>query len=135
MKKDLQDKIYAAAPKLYLKKPSETDKERFSARQLARLYGPVQFDVSDGWFDLLMSLSIKLEAMDGIDSVHVVQVKEKFGGLRFYVNSATSAMYEIIMEAEVNSYKICEVCGNPGELRRGRWIQTLCDKHAEPDDG
>jgi hypothetical protein len=131
MKDELRDRLLAAAPKLYTSEPSPEDKENLSPRQLARYYGPVYFGVGDGWFDILLDLSVKLEAMDGITSTHVVQVKEKFGGLRFYVSSATEEMYRAINEAESASYEICEACGEPGTIRNTGWVQTLCDEHAE----
>jgi hypothetical protein len=56
------------------------------------------------------------------------QIKEKFGGLRFYMTHATDKMYDLINEAERKSYTTCEVCGAPGEERGGGWIRTLCDE-------
>lgn len=59
----------------------------------------------------------------------IVQVKEKFGGLRFYVDGGSSEIYSYIDFAEQMSHKVCEVCGNRGERRGGSWIKTLCDIH------
>lgn len=59
------------------------------------------------------------------------QVKEKFGTLSFYMTTGTDEIYDLIAEAEKKSAVTCEVCGEPGELRRGGWLKTLCDKHAE----
>jgi hypothetical protein len=59
-----------------------------------------------------------------------VQVKEKFGGLRFYVQAATDKHYNYINFAESMSYRTCEVCGNPGKRYTDGWHQTLCDTHA-----
>lgn len=59
------------------------------------------------------------------------QVKEKFGGLRFYVNSAMEKHYHYIDFAEQMSYKICEQCGAAGTYYPIGWHQTLCDKHAD----
>ena len=73
--------------------------------------------------DLVLALDIL--GWDG----EVLQVKEKFGGLRFYVNSATEEMYRLISEAESQSYEICEECGKPGTLSqkiKGGWMKTLC---------
>ena len=63
--------------------------------------------------------------------VIATQVKEKFGGLRFYVNGATDKIYNYISFAETMSYKTCEVCGSPGKTYTDGWHQTLCDIHAE----
>ena len=66
---------------------------------------------------------------DGYSSPHpkASQVKEKFGGLRFYMTCGTDEIYNLIEEAEALSYKTCEVCGKPGEERPSGWIHTLCD--------
>ena len=82
----------------------------------------------DGWFQLIDELSQKLETLNVVAS----QVKEKFGGLRFYIEPHDESTYdevcECISEAEEKSYKICEICGKPGELRSGGWLRTTCDK-------
>lgn len=63
----------------------------------------------------------------------VSQVKEKFGGLRFYVNVATEEHYNYITFAESLSYKTCEVCGAPGKREGQGWISTRCKEHSEGD--
>lgn len=57
------------------------------------------------------------------------QVKEKFGGLRFYVNNDTDTSRAIINLAEALSYRICEMCGTMREakLRTDGWHRTLCE--------
>ena len=62
-----------------------------------------------------------------------VQVKEKFGGLRFYVDRATEKHYDYINFAENMSYRTCEVCGSPGKVYTDGWHQVLCDTHAKED--
>ena len=57
------------------------------------------------------------------------QVKEKFGGLRFYTNGYTDEIGAMIRMAESMSYRTCEVCGNPGHSNNYGWISTLCDTH------
>jgi hypothetical protein len=63
--------------------------------------------------------------------VVAVQVKEKYGTLRFYYDGGDDFIYGIVQMAESMSEVTCEACGNPGKLRNGGWIQTLCDVHAE----
>ena len=58
------------------------------------------------------------------------QVKEKFGGLRFYVQAATDKHYSYINFAESMSYRTCEECGAPGKTYTDGWHTTLCDIHA-----
>ena len=60
-----------------------------------------------------------------------VQVKEKFGGLRFYVERATDKQYDYITFAESMSYRTCEQCGNTGKLYTNGWHRTLCEHHAK----
>ena len=61
----------------------------------------------------------------------VLQVKEKFGGLRFYVNCRRNeAIRQRIGIAADESFRTCEICGQPGTLREARCIKTLCDEHA-----
>jgi len=62
-----------------------------------------------------------------------VQVKEKFGGLRFYVNGATDKHWNFISFAESMSYRTCEECGAVGKTYTDGWHRTLCDIHAAMD--
>ena len=79
-----------------------------------------------GWNCLTLPL-IKRCRREG---VRVAQIKEKFGGLRFYVyNELSESMQLAVDDAEELSYTICEECGEPGERRSGGWVKTLCDKH------
>ena len=66
---------------------------------------------------------------DGYRSSHpkASQVKEKYGGLRFYMTCGTDEIFDLIEKAEALSYKTCEECGEPGEERNTGWIRTLCD--------
>lgn len=68
---------------------------------------------------------------DVVKQVVAVQVKEKFGGLRFYIDGGDDIVYAMIGMAESMSVVTCETCGSPGRQRSGGWIRTLCDKHEE----
>lgn len=57
------------------------------------------------------------------------QVKEKFGGLRFYMDGGTPRMQNYVEFAEFLSTDTCETCGAPGELRSGGWLKVRCDTH------
>ena len=83
----------------------------------------------DGWFEIIKELSEKLEPL----GVVAAQVKEKFGGLRFYTNPIPEGVewetvHEMISEAEVKSYETCEDCGKPGKRTGNMWIKTLCEE-------
>lgn len=88
------------------------------------------FTVSNGWFPLIKELIEDLIAL-GWDK-QTCQVKEKFGGLRFYINAGSDEIYDRISKAEKDSYEICEICGEKGELKTDiGWYTTLCENHYE----
>jgi hypothetical protein len=106
------------------------------------------FAHGDGWFDLVWQLceQIELIVLAGeadtreweaqLDTTkhppfEVYQVKEKFGGLRFYTNSHNRAIFDLIQQAEEQSFHICDICGQPGALRKHSWWRTRCDEHIE----
>lgn len=84
------------------------------------------FECGNGWFPLIKDLIVDLIEL-GWDK-QICQVKEKFGGLRFYINEGSDEIYKRIARAEDDSYKICEVTGDVGELRTDiGWYRTLCE--------
>lgn len=85
--------------------------------------------IGPGWLPLVAELHETLLTTD--PDYGVTQIKEKFGGLRFYTVGLTEAGLEAVHTAEVKSFTICEKCGNPGEPRGGGWIKTLCEEHAD----
>lgn len=85
------------------------------------------FEIGPGWYGLVKTLIS--EAIEKGWNKEICQVKEKFGGLRFYTNGITDEVRQIINKYEEKSYEICEECGEKGQVRSGGWIQTLCDKH------
>ncbi len=85
------------------------------------------FECGDGWFDLIWELSEKITAID--PNCEANQVKEKFGGLRFYILGSKEAQ-DLALEYEEKSYSVCEMCGSDVDVKTGGkgWIQTLCGK-------
>jgi hypothetical protein len=67
---------------------------------------PWGFTHDDGWFDILWRLCEDLEPLvtefeeTGGPMFEVLQVKEKFGGLRFYVNCRNDAIRQRILVAQ-----------------------------------
>ena len=85
------------------------------------------FDVSPppGWLALVRALSG--EIAERWPDVVVHQVKEKFGGLRFYVGNAPQECHAAISVAEATSRRTCQRCGaESAEIRGGGWLRTLC---------
>lgn len=88
------------------------------------------FECGPGWYPLLKDLITDLIALGW--NRQICQIKEKFGGLRFYINEGSDAIHDRISKAEADSYEICEVTGRPGKLRNDLgWIETLCDEEYE----
>lgn len=62
----------------------------------------------------------------------VAQVKQKFGTLRYYIESVPqnkrNQIYTYIDLAEFLTQYICEYCGDRGELDRSTgWVEVLCE--------
>lgn len=66
---------------------------------------------------------------DSVPQVVVAQIKEKFGGLRFYYDGGDEYIDGMVRMAESWAGNTCEECGVSGKLRMGGWIRTLCDQH------
>ena len=64
-----------------------------------------------------------------VEQVTVAQIKEKFGGLRFYYDGGDEFIRGAVHMAEYIADQTCEECGAPGKRRSGGWIRTLCDVH------
>ena len=79
-----------------------------------------------GWYPILARLEERLRTID--PDYRVLQIKEKFGTLRFYWTGRNyDAGETVVADAEKESARTCEVCGSPGCLRtRGGWLRTLC---------
>ena len=85
------------------------------------------FSTGDGWDEILKELSERLEPFCD-DEVYAVQVKEKFGGLCFYMSRYMDEIQDLITYAENTCWITCERCGQPGEYRDDLWwVRTLCD--------
>lgn len=123
MNPENQEALFALAPEWF---------QRDDIRQSLMAFG---FEVGDGWFTLLNKLILNLKQLDLPEDFKVLQVKEKFGGLRFYISGGNDAIYALIDDAGEQSYKICENCGEAGapngpsnkDEDYGGWITTLCD--------
>lgn len=93
-------------------------------------------EVGDGWKYLLDDLCKDL--MDyceeqEIEPPQFTQIKEKYGGLRAYLNGAPEGhhrLFDIASEYENLSERVCEVCGKYGRVRNiGGWYTCYCEEH------
>lgn len=93
---------------------------------------PLGAYVGDGWAPIVNKLYEDLRAID--PEFVCQQVKEKFGGLRFYFDvsegasdEAAKEMDRLVDKAKYQCAVTCEFCGDPGKLREQGWLKTLCD--------
>ena len=94
-----------------------------------KLYSNLNYvEAPAGWFDMIAELSSVLEPLITSEESYVVQIKEKFGGLRFYMNSYDKELDYIIGQYEKLSFNTCETCGIFTEkpVRTKGYIRTLC---------
>lgn len=122
------------------------EKDKALCAKYPKIFNRVQgTEHSDGWYDIIDTLCSTIqqhvnhkrksepfagmtdEEFDEIHQVTVAQVKEKWGGLRFYVDGADGYVRGAVDMAEMMSYRVCEACGSPGKRRPGGWVRTLCD--------
>ena len=110
---------------LWHKEPDEIDGP---APQIC-IYG---FQCDEGWNHLIDSVCYTLDTLDVTLTIH--QIKQKFGGLRFYHSGIESDDMQktymatgAIRNVENMSRRVCEQCGSPASKRDDGWIRTRCD--------
>lgn len=108
--------------------------ERFP-KIFAEPYGG--FACGKGWWPIVTELCGQIQhhinwknrQSEIVPQVVVGQIKEKFGGLRFYYSGGDDEISGMVRMAEAWANNTCETCGAPGKRRDGGWIKTLCDEH------
>ncbi|MCP2041228.1 hypothetical protein L1281_001822 [Neisseria sp. HSC-16F19] len=125
MKKELDQLLCARYPLIFAAPP----------HVLSEPCTVLGFECGDGWFDLIDVLCERLQSLtdqDGAPQVVAAQVKEKWGGLCFYLHGgANDEQWGMITMAEAMSVRICDQCGAPGTLlASGRVHMTRCTLHA-----
>ena len=119
----------------------------------------VASDLPPGWYGLVDKLCSDIEALLGQEPerFEVKQIKEKYGGLRFYFSfegvedhfidlhtpegietfvqrpdgpAVMSQLRKLVSAAAEHSTSTCQRCGAPGTLaNRLGWVSTLCERH------
>ena len=101
--------------------------------------------IGDGWIPSLRTLFKYCQFQhdtNGYPQLVAEQIKEKFGTLRFYYDFEDCSIEKhkgrsdrnsetlegAIDFAEMLTQSICEECGQPGKIRKDRWIRVRCDK-------
>jgi hypothetical protein len=119
MKQELDAKLCQKYPALYRDRHGDMTKTLMC-------WG---FECGDGWYELIDAVSELLSAHN--PDICAVQVKEKFGTLRFYHHGGDQYSIGVESAAEAFSMLICEVCSAPAKRQQQEgWISTLCEEHA-----
>lgn len=85
-----------------------------------------------GWNDVIYKVLTAIAAEPCNDGTHggpasIAQVKEKFGGIRMYIENATGTQEQCIRELETICWFTCEDCGTTRDVETsGSWLKTLC---------
>lgn len=116
------------------KYPKMTVNRYASEMETCMCYG---FACGDGWYTLLDELmgniqhhiDWKEKQGNPIDQVVLDQVKEKFGGLRFYYTGGDDYISGMVSLAESLSMHTCDTCGGIGTRGGNGWISTKCEEH------
>lgn len=144
MKSELQRKLMLEFPqffttdrKIYIgENPEEELNELLTQEEIVL---PIQFGVEcgDGWFMLLDNLLSSIESHLNPENtwprkeripLQIDQIKEKFGGLRFYYHGGDNEVRGMVRLTEHLSYSICEECGSTKNVTQTKgWIITLCE--------
>lgn len=138
MKQELDELLCAKYPKIFKDRHGDM-------RETLMCWG---FECGDGWYNIIDQLCANIQHHvdwaqeqkekygrgEGCSQVVAVQIKEKFGTLRFYTSGGDDTIYGMIRMAESMSAVTCEECGAPGQLRGRGWLYTACDTHTEEHD-
>lgn len=88
-------------------------------------------DCGPGWYQIVIELDRSLTA--ALPPFQVLQVKQKFGALRFYwscdqaSDEQRAAANSLVAAAELRSTSTCENCADAGQLCvKSGWLKTLC---------
>ena len=137
-------------------------KEQKEAGSINDLYSAFGCECADGWFDLIYDLCSEIMQAYNDENreidLEVLQIKEKFGTLRFYYGfkgkpgtiqgfdfignqgvggfrftpegtEFEKKISDIVRKYEEKSGSVCDNCGGTGKLRTDlSWIRTLCDE-------
>ena len=124
MKQELQDKLFEKYPKIFIQKD-------WSMQQTCMCWG---ICTGDGWYHIIDTLcheiQHRVDTIEELEQVEAVQVKEKWGGLRFYYEGGDDYIAGLVSYAESLSMIACIECGRPTEDTVRSWMKICpnCEK-------
>lgn len=95
-------------------------------------------DLHPGWkkafgLQLCEELRDALIDADLLKSYKLLDVKEKYGELRWYDAGGNDETDRIIHKYETISYHTCVICGRTAEVQTTGWIEPYCKKCAKSE--
>jgi len=105
--------------------------EKYPTIFLQNLY----FECEDGWFSIIQDLCEEILKVDISCRFKSSGAKEKFGGLRFYLENQdyeteceySNQIQKILMKYEKQSFSICEFCGNETDCKNIKYyMKNFC---------
>lgn len=124
MDNQLEQQIFEACPSVF-------DEGRGACRWI---------ECGNGWAEHIGFASRQLEGINrqvpSGQGVYANQIKEKFGGLRYYIGVGEDfpqehmeTVQKIVATAENACRVTCEICGEPGENKAiSGWMSCLCEQ-------
>lgn len=114
----------------------------FEVRNRPGLKEPIQlfgFEVQEGWYFIISMLmgyiDSHLKRNPQLDNFKIIQIKEKFGTLRFYHRGGDEVIHQMVAMVEELSWTTCEFCGSNQNIMRSKpWIKTACKNCVETSD-
>lgn len=90
-------------------------------------------EMPDGWraaFGEQMCEELKEELIkeNSLEKYRIIQIKEKYGYLRWYDNFGSEEHYNLIDKYERLSKRTCITCGAPAKWISKGWISPYCDE-------
>lgn len=157
MDKELEDKLYAKYPKIFAQKDLDINEsglfwgiqcENGWYNIIDTLCDEIQSYVDQPHINLEMySKWLEKSLTDNDDELsefymkkvrevkesfipqpELIQIKEKYGSLRFYLTYYDDHISTLIGFAEAYSERVCETCGAPGTMCSQGWMKVSCEK-------
>lgn len=88
-------------------------------------------DMPYGWFKAFgmnMLRELKEALGNSLNKYRITQIKEKYGGLRWYDAGCTEEGFKVIHKYSRLSQITCIKCGKPATKISGGWISPYCDE-------
>ena len=132
MKKELEMKL---AEKYPFMRRGKSLHQQHNDGFVCDLYSAFGCECGDGWYKVIDKLCSDIQKVYQENNlpvlVHVDQIKEKYGTLRFYAgiggpDEVYDKVFNLIDKAEERTGHVCEICGKRGFMHYDGYMRVLC---------